>query len=183
MRGSEGSPILRPLAGAAYATPLWSWPSRTCVRATRALAAAAATIASVVERTVVPAIELATRRTRPPTRLAGASTSAFALPRVLEVVRTSSEVGVDEGGCSPTRARDRCACRLPRIKAESKHRRLLQPRQTRAVSLIGHGALRRVTRPIAQVTRGRSRSPLARHLLCRHREPQLTSSPRRPVVF
>ena len=32
--------------------------------------------------------------------------------RVLpQVVRTGIEVGVDEGGCSPTRARARCACR------------------------------------------------------------------------
>ena len=32
------------------------------------------------------------------------------------VVRTGSEVGVDEGGCSPTRARARCACRSSRIR-------------------------------------------------------------------
>ena len=35
---------------------------------------------------------------------------------LLQVVRTGSEVGVDEGGCSPTRAGARCACRLSRIR-------------------------------------------------------------------
>ena len=34
---------------------------------------------------------------------------------LLVLVRTGSEVGVDEGRCSPTRARARCACRLSRI--------------------------------------------------------------------
>jgi hypothetical protein len=38
------------------------------------------------------------------------------LPSVLVLVRRGSEVGVDEGGCSPTRARARCACRLSRIR-------------------------------------------------------------------
>ena len=35
---------------------------------------------------------------------------------VPQLVRTGSEVGVDEGGCSPTRARARCACRSSRIR-------------------------------------------------------------------
>ena len=34
----------------------------------------------------------------------------------LPFVRTGSEVGVDEGGRSPTRARARCACRSSRIR-------------------------------------------------------------------
>src|ERR1700733_2830308 len=33
------------------------------------------------------------------------------------IVQTGSEVGADEGGCSPTRARARCACRLSRIRS------------------------------------------------------------------
>ncbi len=39
------------------------------------------------------------------------------MPLVCETasVRTGSEVGVDEGGCSPTRAKARCACRSSRI--------------------------------------------------------------------
>ena len=36
--------------------------------------------------------------------------------RRVVVVRTGSEVGVDESGCSPTRARPRCACRSSRIR-------------------------------------------------------------------
>jgi hypothetical protein len=35
----------------------------------------------------------------------------------LVLVRTGSEVGLDEGGCSPTRARARCACRSSRIES------------------------------------------------------------------
>jgi hypothetical protein len=35
-----------------------------------------------------------------------------AMRHLLVVVRTGSEAGVDEGGCSSTRARARCACRL-----------------------------------------------------------------------
>jgi hypothetical protein len=41
---------------------------------------------------------------------------AAAGSRLLRFVRTGSGVGVDEGGCSPTRAGARCACRLSRIR-------------------------------------------------------------------
>ena len=42
--------------------------------------------------------------------------SSLPADALLPIVRTSSEVGVDEGGCSPTRARARCACRSSRIR-------------------------------------------------------------------
>ena len=52
-----------------------------------------------------------------PASLLHLSEQAPAAPEygLLQLVPTSSEVGVDEGGCSATRARGRCACRWPRI--------------------------------------------------------------------
>ena len=55
-------------------------------------------------------------------------------------VRTGSEVGVDEGGCSPTRARARCACRSSRSGRQQAHRRLPQSRQRRAAGVADHNA-------------------------------------------
>jgi hypothetical protein len=46
----------------------------------------------------------------------GAEVPHRASTSVVEIVRTRSEVDVDEGGCSPTRARARCACRPSRIR-------------------------------------------------------------------
>jgi hypothetical protein len=40
---------------------------------------------------------------------------------VIALVLTSSEVDVDEGGCSATRATARCVCTSPRIRLASKH--------------------------------------------------------------
>ena len=57
--------------------------------------------------------------------------------------QTGSEVGVDEGGCSPTRARARCACRSSRSGREQAHRRLPQSRQRRAAGVADHDADRR----------------------------------------
>ena len=49
--------------------------------------------------------------------VAGVRQPALKIAALLRVVRTGSEVGVDEGGCSPTRAEARCACRLSRIRS------------------------------------------------------------------
>ena len=40
---------------------------------------------------------------------------AFGVGAHSRLVQTGTEVGADEGGCSPMRARARCACRLSRI--------------------------------------------------------------------
>jgi hypothetical protein len=53
------------------------------------------------------------RWTRPCIGTDRASATCSAL---LRLVRTGREVAVDEGGCSPTRARARCACRSSRIR-------------------------------------------------------------------
>jgi len=53
---------------------------------------------------------------------------------LLRFVRTGSGVGVDEGGCSPTRARARCACRSRGSGRQQAHRRLPQSRQRRAAA-------------------------------------------------
>ena len=77
------------------------------------------------------------------------------------VVRTGSEVGVDEGGCSPTRARVRCACRSSRSGREQAHPRLSQSRQRRAAGVADHnaGPSRAWRSPLANV---RSRAPRRR---------------------
>ena len=61
-------------------------------------------------------------------------------PGASRLVRTGSEVGVDEGGCSPTRARARCACRPSRISRQQTHRCLPQSRQRRAAGVADHDA-------------------------------------------
>ena len=71
---------------------------------------------------------------------------AVADARHLVFVRTGSEVSIDEGGCSSTRARARCACRSSRPGRQQAHRRLPQSRQRRAAGAVvtmpdrrGHG--------------------------------------------
>ena len=76
----------------------------------------------------VPAASECTDRTHPVLDAGGRRPRKAGLPQtrqgedhrrlgvVTRLVRTGSQVGVDEGGCSPTRARARCACRLSRIR-------------------------------------------------------------------
>jgi hypothetical protein len=57
---------------------------------------------------------------------------------LLLLVRTRSEVDVDEGGRSPTRARARCACGSRGSGWQQAHRRLPQSRQRRAAGVADH---------------------------------------------
>ena len=69
-------------------------------------------------------------------------------PELPRLVRSGSEAGVDEGGCSATRAVARCACRSGPLGSgrQRAHRRLPQPRQSRAVGRSGQ-SVRRSTMP------------------------------------
>ena len=73
--------------------------------------------------------------------LSEASSSLATVARdALVLVRTGSEVGVDEGGCSPTRATAGRGCRSSRIRPAASTRRLPQSRQRRAAGVADHDA-------------------------------------------
>ena len=67
----------------------------------------------------------------------GVEEPASVLP---EVVRTGSEVGVDEDDCSPTRARARCAAGSRGSGGQHAHRRLPKSRRRRAAGVADHDA-------------------------------------------
>jgi hypothetical protein len=60
-----------------------------------------------------PAVGWLTSTSATPIRVRRRTSTSGSL---LRVVQTGSEVGADEGGCSPTRARARCACSSSRIR-------------------------------------------------------------------
>jgi hypothetical protein len=60
-----------------------------------------------------PAVGWLTSTSATPIRVRRRTSTSGSL---LRVVQTGSEVGADEGGCSPTRARARCACGMSRIR-------------------------------------------------------------------
>ena len=86
----------------------------------------------------------------------GAGPPRYRSPSVVEIVRTRSEVDIDEGGRSPTRARARCACRSRGSGRQQAHGRLPQSRQTRSAErpLMTPGLPTR--RPVVQVARRRA---------------------------
>ena len=78
--------------------------------------------------------------------------------RVVEIVRTGSEVGVDEGGCSRTRAGARCACRLSRIRPAASTPATPQSRLRRAAGVADCDAGRSRAWRCAPLARRRARS-------------------------
>ena len=100
----------------------------------------------------VPAASECTDRTHPVLDAGGRRPRKAGLPQtrqgedhrrlgvVTRLVRTGSQVGVDEGGCSPTRARARCACRLSRIRPAASTPAAPQSRQRRAAGVADHDA-------------------------------------------
>jgi hypothetical protein len=104
----------------------------------------------------------------PPSRRSGS------VDRVVLLVRTGSEVGVDEGGCSPTRARARCACRSSRIRPAASTPAAPAIAAKEGRGRVAHDAGWPATRSIAQVARSTS-------LVAERERPELSAKRGKPA--